>query len=90
VLRIVDLHLSDQPDVFIWSRNASGQFSVRSIYNTMIDVDIMPHNRFLWKLKIPLKVKVFLWFLYRGVTLTKDNLAKINWHGNKKCCFLMV
>ena len=38
-------------------------------------------------MKIPLKTKVFAWYLRRGVILTKDNLAKRNWHGSKKCVF---
>jgi hypothetical protein len=37
--------------------------------------------------KVPLKVKIFLWYLRRGVILTKDNLAKRNWKGSKTCCF---
>ena len=44
-------------------------------------------NKRIWKLKTPLKIKNFLWFLKRGVTLTKDNLAKRNWQGNQQCCF---
>jgi hypothetical protein len=35
----------------------------------------------------PLKVKIFMRYLRRGVVLTKDNLAKRNWQGNKRCCF---
>jgi phosphate/sulfate permease len=27
----------------------------------------------------------FLWYLHRGVILTKDNLAKQNWKGSKAC-----
>ena len=38
-------------------------------------------------MKIPLKNKKFAWYLRRGVILTKDNLAKRNWHGSKKCVF---
>jgi hypothetical protein len=30
-------------------------------------------NKKLWKLKLPLKIKVFLWNLCRGAILTKDN-----------------
>lgn len=41
----------------------------------------------LWKLKVPLKIKIFMWYLIKGVVLTKDNLAKRNWHGSKKCMF---
>jgi hypothetical protein len=41
----------------------------------------------IWKMKIPLKTKVFGWYLRRGVILTKDNLAKRNWHRSKSCVF---
>jgi hypothetical protein len=40
-----------------------------------------------WWVKLPLKIKIFLWFLKKGVILTKDNLAKRNWQGSKYCCF---
>ena len=42
---------------------------------------------YLWKLKIPLKIKVFMWFLNNKVLLTKDNLAKRRWQGCTKCSF---
>ena len=38
-------------------------------------------------MKIPLRNRVFAWYLRRGVILTKDNLAKRNWHGSKQCVF---
>ena len=41
----------------------------------------------MWKLKAPLKIKIFLWYLRRCVILTKDNFAKQNWQGNQQCCF---
>ena len=44
-------------------------------------------NLISWKIKVPLKIKFFLWYLKKGVILTKDNLAKRNWKGDKKCCF---
>jgi hypothetical protein len=37
-------------------------------------------------MQIPLKIKVSRG-IFVGVILTKDNLAKRNWHGNKKCVF---
>jgi hypothetical protein len=44
-------------------------------------------NDKLWKLKIPLQIKIFGSYLHKGVVLTKDNLAKRNWHESKKCVF---
>ena len=36
-------------------------------------------------MKIPLKLKIFAWYLRKGVILTKDNLVKRNWNGSTKC-----
>lgn len=30
--------------------------------------------RFIWDLKIPLKIKIFIWLVLRNIILTKDNL----------------
>jgi hypothetical protein len=56
------------------------------MYQALLDLNIVPHNIYLWKLKLPLKVKIFLWFLFRRV-IFKDNLVKRSWHGDTKCCF---
>jgi hypothetical protein len=36
---------------------------------------------------VPLKIRVFLWLLYREAILTNDNLIKRNWYENSMCCF---
>jgi hypothetical protein len=33
------------------------------------------------------KVKIFIWYLIKGVALTKDNLGKRQQKGSLKCCF---
>jgi hypothetical protein len=76
VLRMVNIHLSDQRDVLNYPLTTSGQFTVRSMYNAVLNSNTLPHNRFLWKTNLPLKVKIFLWFLFKGVMLTKHNLIK--------------
>jgi hypothetical protein len=38
-------------------------------------------------MKLPLKIKIFMWFFHKKVILTKDNLIKRNWNGNTSCCF---
>jgi hypothetical protein len=76
VLRIVNMHLNDQSDIFRWSMNSNGQFSVSSMYNAKLDSHIVPHIIYLLKLKLPLKIKVFLWLLYKKFILIKDNLIE--------------
>jgi hypothetical protein len=49
------------------------------LYNALILPDAPVYdNKKIWKMKIPLKNKVFAWYLHRGVILTKDNLIKRN------------
>jgi hypothetical protein len=57
------------------------------MYRAVAVTNVVPHNHNIWKLKLPLKIKVFIWYIIKGVTLTKDNLARRRWKGSVKCCF---
>jgi hypothetical protein len=78
VLRMVNIHLNDQQDVLRWSPIGRGEFFIRSMYIAILNSNIMSQRRFIWEIKLPLKVKIFLWFLFKRVTLIKDNLVKRN------------
>jgi hypothetical protein len=57
--RLMSVQLTNEPDNFVWNLNESGLFSVKSMY-----LDLMNgHTRFLWKylwkIKVPLKIKIF-------------------------------
>jgi hypothetical protein len=41
----------------------------------------------LWKSKIPLKIKIWLWLIWHNTIATKDNLLKRNWLGSASCQF---
>ena len=85
--RLTTVVSSQEEDEFIWTLDRKGEFSVKSHYLGLIHQNIPNTNKHLWKLKTSLKIKVFLWYLRKGVILTKDNLAKRNWQGNQQCCF---
>ena len=85
--RLAALNLSQEDDEFKWDLDPSGVFSVKTHYRALINRNVPYDNKKLWKLKTPLKIKIFLWYLRRGVVLTKDNLARRNWQGSQKCCF---
>ena len=72
--------------MFRWNLTNSESFTVRSFYLHLLDSQPPFRHKMIWKLKIPLKIKIFLWFLERGILLTKDNLAKKNWTGSQKYC----
>ena len=86
VASVVDINLGEQPDRFIWSLDSKGVFTVRSMYVFLIHNGIRV-SQDIWQAKFPMKIKVFMWYLKRGVILTKDNLAKRNWRGSQNCSF---
>jgi len=74
VAMVADVHLRNQRDRFVWGLHQNGLFSVNSMYRALLGVQALPYNTLIWKLKLPLKIKVFIWY-YKDVILTKDNLA---------------
>jgi len=80
--RLPTLELSQERDAFRWNFDQTCVFTVKSHYLGLIHQDIPNLNKRIWKLKTPLKINFFLWYLKRGVILTKNNLAKRNWQEN--------
>ena len=87
VSRLSTIDLSQERDGFKWNLDQTCVFSVKSHYLGLINQNTPNLNTRIWKLKAPLKIKIFLWYLKRGVILTKDNFAKRNWQGKQRCCF---
>ena len=80
--------MTQERDVFRSNLTTSGSFTFDSMYRALTHSEVpTDNNKKIWKSKIPLKVKIFVWYLHRRVVLTKDNLAHRNWQGSKKCSF---
>jgi hypothetical protein len=48
-------------------------FTIKSLYNALQNRPVIKPFQKLWVLKIPTKIKTFLWGLIWGRTMTKDN-----------------
>jgi hypothetical protein len=63
---------------FISNLTTSGNFTVKSIHEYLMN----SHSRFptiyLWKLKVPLNTKICMWFIHRNFYLQKINYLKDN------------
>jgi hypothetical protein len=59
---------------------------MQSMYQYLVNQIAYPLNKSVWKLEVPLNIKVFDWFVLKGFILTKGNLLKRNWRGDDKCC----
>ena len=86
VARMANINQQHGIDSFVWSLHKTGSFTVNSTYSYLISNGLKV-SQVVWRLKIPLKIKIFIWFFKRGISLTKDNLAKRNWNGDRLCCF---
>lgn len=83
------VNLSNEADMFVWKLAESGVFTVKSFYLDLMNGYITFIRKYLWELKITLKIIIFTWFLNKKAMLTKYNLAKRNRNGCEKCCFFL-
>jgi hypothetical protein len=84
VKSLMVIQLTDEPDSFSWHLTAFGIFSVKSLYAEYMNDYISYLKKYLWKLKVPLKFRIFMWFLHKKVLFTNDNLARRKWTGCRK------
>ena len=73
----VPISFTDREDAIIWLWENSGIYSAKSAYEMLSGGGIIKwHFNFVWGLKIPQSVKLFVYFLLQGKLLTRDVLAK--------------
>jgi hypothetical protein len=87
VTLLINVNLIDAEDSWEWKLGKNSVFSVKSMYNDLMIAEQVPVASPIWKLKIPLKIKVFMWYLTKGVTLTKYIFLQRNWKGDNSCYF---
>jgi hypothetical protein len=87
ICMLIDVQLEPRDDEFKWSLTQLGRFTVKSMYLDLLNDNTIYFYKYLWKMKVSLKMKIFMWFVQRKEILTKDNLLKRNWQGSLRCCF---
>lgn len=84
---IVDrINLTEDKDRVEWLLSDKKKFVVRDVYLFLKSSPLVGF-RGIWKLKMPMKIRIFLWLMIKNSILTKDNLAKRGWVGNEECYF---
>jgi hypothetical protein len=80
------VQLTDEKDTVKWKIGTSGKFRVKDLYLQMRAKGSSP-QKFLWKTKVPMKVRIFLWLMIKCSVLTKDNLLRRGWTRDPHCHF---
>lgn len=81
-IMVVPLPLAPKPDHLIWGPSPSGYFTISSD-SWLSQSSKPPHSNAsflhkIWKLKLPPKVKIFSWILFRNRLKTRDTLSRYN------------
>jgi hypothetical protein len=50
-------------DMTKWKFGSNGYFTVKSVYKALTISDSRPNHKKIWKGKIPVKIKIFLWLV---------------------------
>lgn len=81
VQEMLKIQTNSMDDVAVWKLEKNGRFSVKSAYNALSRAEEGNNFRYIWKGKIPAKIKIFLWLIANEAILTKDNMLKRQWRG---------
>ncbi|CAN1183572.1 hypothetical protein LINPERHAP2_LOCUS36593 [Linum perenne] len=84
-------------DRWIWYHNPKGKYTVRSGYRVLSEQQRRNQTttetgqrklwRWIWSLKLPPKLKFFIWRIARNVLTTKTNLRKRCCANDAECCY---
>jgi hypothetical protein len=91
----IPLHMTDNVDAPMWRLSRNGKFSVKSAYFHLME-EIIDNNHLkeegnwkrLWQIKVPNRVKLFMWRVLRGCLPVKERLVckGVNCDNKCPCC----
>nr|POE54017.1 lectin 1 [Quercus suber] len=97
-IQAIPLCWTDQKDCLIWPACCSGEYSVKTGYKLLCEeVDSSAASssdgseqslfwKRIWRLRVPNKIKLFLWRVCSNALPTKENLKRRKILDDAKCC----
>ena len=83
------MRLSNDDDEFVWNLSKSGKYTPKDGYEQLMlvrnEIEYSWWWKVLWKLKCPLKAKIFCWFIFSDKALTWDVIVKKGKEGLGRC-----
>jgi len=73
---ICETKLVFENDKILWKIESRGIFSMKSAYNALTCSEGGLNHSYIWKEKIPAKIKIFSWLVANNAILTRDNMVK--------------
>jgi hypothetical protein len=80
------VRLNDRQDKAVWKLEKTGNYSTKSMYRCLSHRGIVNQRiRRVWKSKLPMKLKVFMWLACQNRIQSGEALKKMNWKGDPSC-----
>jgi hypothetical protein len=79
------VHLSADVDQIKWALEPHGKFTVSSLYRKINRGPSLPHEKLLWKARLPLKIKIFLWQMAKGKMPANEQIHRRHGRSNGQC-----
>ena len=78
--------ISETSDQVKWALEKNGNYTTRSMYRALSNRWVLNQRmKALWRSKLPMKIKVFMWLTFQDRLPTGGVLKKINWKGEGVC-----
>ena len=79
--------VDDERDEVVWALDRTKVFSTKSLYSFLSNRGVcVKESDNIWKTKVPLKIKFFLWQIENDRLPTASALKKRGWRGSHLCC----
>ena len=86
LLECIALHTpSLEPDSLSWRLEPNGKFSTKSLYQAIVPTPGPVELSVLWEIKLPLKIRIFLWQWVRGRLPSGTEVLKRHGLGSELC-----
>jgi hypothetical protein len=101
LIKSIPLSIQVRDDALVWSREKNGKYSVRSAYRLLTEAESSSHQscsdlgtwkkfwKTLWSVRVPYKVRHFLW---RACSNALPTMVNLSWRGivtNGRCGFCL-
>jgi len=85
---LIDDEVGDRP---IWTGGNSSQFTIKAAFNLLLPSNhtVLGEWRWIWRLKVPYRIQMFIWLIHQGKLLTNNEHFKRHLTSNPYCerCF---
>lgn len=83
---ITGVQLNESRDKTSWMLEKSRKYTTKSMYRFLLHRGVVNKRmRRLWKNKMPMKVKVFMWLADQNRIQSREALGGRNWKGDIRC-----